>query len=146
MSYSLPEARVYIRETASDFVDAQPVRNVEEAVEFVRDMISPMDRECLVVVTFDIKYRPLNYHIASIGDIDSSIASISNIIKIGILSNASAIMLFHNHPSGSITPSKQDDETTMKLKSACDIMNIKLLDHIIYGKDSYYSYHARDKV
>ena len=58
-----------------------------------------------------------------------------------LVSNASAIILTHNHPSGNTHPSCQDDNLTKKIKAACEIMDIRLLDHIIVTPyDSYYSY------
>jgi DNA repair protein RadC len=65
------------------------------------------------------------------GTIDRAIIYIRDIIKNALLCNATAIILTHNHPSGSTKPSSQDMKTTTELKKAADIFNIKLLDHII---------------
>ena len=54
--------------------------------------------------------------------------------------NASGVILSHNHPSGNIQSSKDDDMITNKIKSACELMNINVLDHIIITSESYYSY------
>ena len=54
--------------------------------------------------------------------------------------NDTAIILFHNHPSGNPLPSKADITETEKLKKACDLFEISLLDHIIIAEDSFYSF------
>jgi DNA repair protein RadC len=76
------------------------------------------------------------------GTIDRAIIYIRDIIKNALLCNATAIILTHNHPSGSTKPSSQDMKTTTELKKAADIFNIKLLDHIItaYGTSDYFSF------
>ena len=54
--------------------------------------------------------------------------------------NASAIILVHNHPSGNMKPSEADKRITSKLKSACELLEISLLDHLIIYKNDYYSF------
>ena len=54
--------------------------------------------------------------------------------------NASAVLLYHNHPSGDPTPSKADITQTAKLKEACSLMDIFLLDHIVISRGKYYSF------
>lgn len=64
----------------------------------------------------------------------------TEVLKRAILKKASGIFLAHNHPSGNTTPSKQDDMITINFKEAANIMSIKLYDHIIIGRNYYYSY------
>ncbi|MDR1936901.1 MAG: DNA repair protein RadC [Tannerellaceae bacterium] len=67
-------------------------------------------------------------------------ADIRLILKAAIQSLASGIILCHNHPSGNIRPSAQDDALTQRLKSAAQLMDITLLDHLILSDNTYYSY------
>jgi len=53
---------------------------------------------------------------------------------------AAGIICAHNHPSGTLTPSREDQLFTQSLSQACKLMNLKLLDHIIVGLDGYYSF------
>ena len=76
----------------------------------------------------------------SVGGITQVTADIRVIIKGALLCNAVGIIISHNHPSGSVNPSKQDNVLTTSVKKACDIMNIKLMDHVIIGGDNYFSY------
>jgi DNA repair protein RadC len=62
------------------------------------------------------------------------------------LNRASAIAVCHNHPSGNKRPSHADDAVTLKLKEAAQIMNIRLIDHIIITGDSYYSYSDEGRI
>ena len=61
-------------------------------------------------------------------------------MQAAILGNASGIILTHNHPSGNLQPSKQDDVLTEKLRDAAKLFDIRLLDHIIISDCGYYSY------
>lgn len=76
------------------------------------------------------------------GSINGSIASIPNILKSGILSNAYGFLLLHNHPSGDVTPSREDIQTTRRCIEAGKIMDIPCLDHVIVGggNSDYYSF------
>ena len=58
--------------------------------------------------------------------------------KPAILSNSASIILFHNHPSGDSTPSKEDTNITERIKECGDILGIRLIDYIIIGDNSYY--------
>ena len=62
------------------------------------------------------------------------------VIKPALLLNATALILLHNHPSGNPMPSVQDLEFTKRLKNACSLFDIKLLDHIIVGQDGFFSF------
>lgn len=74
------------------------------------------------------------------GGFTSTIVDIRLIIREALMKRATAIALCHNHPSGNIRPSNEDDRITGNLVSACKIMNIRFLDHIILADNRYYSY------
>ena len=74
------------------------------------------------------------------GGLTATVVDIRLIMKEGIQSLASAMVLCHNHPSGNTHPSDDDDQITKRLKDAGHIMDIRLLDHIIICDNSYYSY------
>ena len=73
------------------------------------------------------------------GSINGSIASIPNILKSGILSNAYGFLLLHNHPSGDPTPSRMDREVTERISRAGHLLGIELIDHLIIGDLCYTS-------
>lgn len=74
------------------------------------------------------------------GSIDETVVDVRHIMQGAILANSSMIILCHNHPSGKINPSSGDDKVTVKVKKACELFGILLLDHLIVTPYSYYSY------
>lgn len=80
------------------------------------------------------------------GGISEVSVDIRIIMREAVLCNATVLVACHNHPSGSLHPSKCDDELTSSLKRACDLMRIHLQDHVIITEGSYYSYHEQGKV
>jgi DNA repair protein RadC len=74
------------------------------------------------------------------GGTDGTVADVRLILKTAIQSLASGLILCHNHPSGNILPSAQDDALTRRVQSAAGLVDIKLLDHLILSDHTYYSY------
>lgn len=74
------------------------------------------------------------------GGISSCIVDLKIILSIALKANSSSIILIHNHPSKNLTPSENDKKLTQKLKKACEIVDLVLLDHLIITKDSFYSF------
>ncbi|MDQ0066058.1 JAB domain-containing protein [Chryseobacterium lathyri] len=78
------------------------------------------------------------------GGIDSSVVDIRIILSVALKCHATQLILVHNHPSGSLTPSNSDKNITEKLSKACDLLNLTLLDHLIISKNNYYSLNKED--
>lgn len=74
------------------------------------------------------------------GGLTATMVDIRLVMREAIMKRATAIALCHNHPSGNVQPSKDDNELTKNLRDACKVMNIRFLDHIIIAGDRYYSY------
>ena len=98
--------------------------------------------EHFVMFCLNTKNRIIGAFEVCIGTIDSSLVNIRGIMQRALLCNASRIMVAHNHPSGDSSPSREDKKSTMKIKEACNLMGISLLDHIIIGEDEYFSFKA----
>jgi len=98
-------------------------------------------REVMAVLLVDAKNGVLDYHIHSIGTVDSSAVYPREIVKRAIIKDASSIILVHNHPSGDVEPSLCDKELTKDIVRGCRFMGLKLLDHIIIGGDSFFSFY-----
>ena len=98
-------------------------------------------KETFKVLLLNNANKIIGYTTISEGGLTSTIVDVRVIMQTALVSNASAIILTHNHPSGNPRPSSQDDSLTKKIKAACEIMDIRLLDHIIVTPyDSFYSY------
>lgn len=74
------------------------------------------------------------------GGTSGTVVDIKIILGIALKCNASSIVITHNHPSGSLEPSEPDKSITKKLKEACELLDIKLLDHLIITTQGYYSF------
>ena len=117
----------------------------EKAITILKDiaggLIGNMDRECMVVCAADAKLKPVCIQIVGIGTTNACLYSVPEIFKAALIANATNIILFHNHPSGDPTPSREDIACTQKIRQAGELLGIKLLDHIIIGENGdYYSF------
>ncbi len=145
-SYELKQVDVRLKLSETrPLYSRNEISNPERAVEIMKKALSELDREYFCVVNLDSKNRPMHFNVVSIGDIDMAPVPMQNVFKSAILSNASSIMAFHNHPSGDITPSHADIDLTEKLVDAGRLMNIPVQDHIIVGEGQHLSLKEYDK-
>ena len=120
---------------------SEPLRSPEAAVKVIADMLRQYDREAFCIVNLRNDLSPINMNIVSTGTLNASLAHPREILKSAVLSNASATMLFHNHPSGNLMPSREDTEITDRMSKLFALADMPLLDHIIIGNgDQYYSF------
>ena len=117
-------------------ISDRPITGPDSAVDIIGEYLGDFDRELMVLVNLRNDGKPINMNIMSIGTINASIACPREALKASILSNAAAIMLFHNHPSGNITPSAEDKEVTERLMACGEFLDIKMLDHIIVAGET----------
>ena len=130
--YELKQVQVRLRlSEAEPLYSTESITSPEIAAKVMAEALAEMDREYCCVVNLDGSNHPINFNIVSIGDINHAYVPVQNIFKSAILSNASSIMLLHNHPSGSLNPSKDDIELTRRVIEAGAIMNIPVIDHLI---------------
>ena len=80
------------------------------------------------------------------GGISETAVDVRIIMKEALLCNATVVALCHNHPSNNARPSRDDDRLTERVKKACDIMRLHLLDHLIITDGDYYSYHEQGRL
>ena len=78
------------------------------------------------------------------GGSTSSVVDIKIILSVALKTHSSSIIIVHNHPSGNLQPSEADKRLTKRLKSACDVVDLALLDHLIITKESFYSFKDND--
>ena len=98
-------------------------------------------KETFKVLLLNNANKIIGYTTISEGGLTSTIVDVRVIMQTALVSNAAAIILTHNHPSGCLRPSCQDDNLTKKIKAACELMDIRLLDHIIVTPyERFYSY------
>jgi DNA repair protein RadC len=124
----------------------KPICSPEDAVELLGKYMCELDREVLCMINLRTDGMPINCNFVSMGAVNESIAHPREIFKSAILSNATSMIIIHNHPSGKLEPSKNDTMTTDRILKLCELMGIPLVDHIIVGGDnqSYFSFKEKD--
>lgn len=108
--------------------------------------LSSRPAESVVLLGLDTKLGIVGAFEVSTGAINYSIFEARGIFQRLLLCNAHSFMVAHNHPSGDCTPSYEDNVLTEKLKQAGKLLGIELIEHIVIGDDSYYSYAKEGKL
>lgn len=129
--------RVYEEE---EIKESMTIQNSVEAYIYFSKYIKDSKQENLLVIYLDNHKKYITHKIIFKGTINMSVVHPREIFKYALLEDASALIIMHNHPSGSLVPSKSDDETTSSVASTGSIMGIPMLDHLIVSKEGYYSY------
>ena len=128
-----------VREKEVD-VDELKIDTPEKIYEMAKRMkLDKMTEEYVYAIYVSSALNVIGLSQISHGAIDASIVSTRDVLKNGLILNAKGIVLIHNHPSGVTNPSIQDRKITETLIKACKIMDVKLFDHIIVGRNSYCS-------
>ena len=124
----------------AQYTPGTPIKASAQAAGFLREDLRSLDHEESWILLLNGANLPLAKKMITVGTIKSTQIDHSRIIKEALMTNATSIILFHNHPSGNPAPSVSDINETNKLKKACDIFDISLLDHIILADTTYYSF------
>lgn len=107
---------------------------------YMKNELTFKKKEHFVAILLDTKNVIIAEETISIGDLSSTIVNPREVFKPAIKKSAKSIILVHNHPSGNPTPSMEDLQITKRLVDAGEILDISVLDHIIIGKDKFYSF------
>lgn len=129
-----------VREATTQY-NNNNIKNITDIIKLVDNIedIKNNDVENAYIICLNNKRVPVNYSLIAKGTINASMIDPKTIFKTILLSNASAFIMIHNHPSGDPTPSMEDYKMTNILKQASDLLDIKFLDHIVIGNDNYIS-------
>ncbi len=114
------------------------INSPHDAAQLVTPFIAELDREKVIVICLDVKNQPTTIATVSVGTLSSSLVHPREVFKTAILANAAGIVVAHNHPSGDLTPSKDDLGGTERLKNVGELLGIDLLDHVIVGPGKGY--------
>ena len=117
-----------------------------DAHDYFRVKMSDMPHEECHLLLLNVKNQFIGHHVVSRGGISESSVDVRLVLRHALIAGAPNLILAHNHPSGNPMPSRQDDDLTMRLQKACQTMGLRLLDHLIIGDDSYYSYADEGRV
>ena len=103
-------------------------------------------QERFICISLNGAYEVIAVRIVTIGLVNKSIVHPREVFSDPILDRASAVIVAHNHPSGQLEPSQDDDEVTLRLSASADILGLHLLDHLIFSEKSYFSYKQSGKL
>lgn len=142
--YGLEQVSVRIIREAPLLSD-EKIQNPQDAIRILGDVFKDYDREVVGVVHLRSDNVPINMTIVSMGCLNQSLVHPREMLKAAFLLNAASIMMFHNHPSGSLEPSREDIAITNRVQQLCMLVGIPVVDHIIIGqKEFYYSFREKD--
>ena len=113
------------------------IKNAEDVYNYFKDTLANKNKEHFIALFLDTKNRIIGEEVVSVGALNSSIIHPREVFNPAIKASASSVVIVHNHPSGDISPSKEDEEVTKMLNEAGRILGIKVLDHVIVGKDGF---------
>lgn len=143
-----PESEThYVREVVVNYRPTGRTRHQitdeRTVAEFVRSVLPDNSREHLVALYLDGSHHVASYAVVSSGTANGCQVHPREVFQRAILSGAASLVIAHNHPSGSLKPSEQDEEVTQRIRKAGDLLGIKLLDHVIVTDDGCHSFKAR---
>ena len=109
-------------------------------VDFARVKLAGLPHEAFMVIYLNVKNRVIDHEVLQEGTVDRAIVYPREIIKAALTHKATGLILSHNHPSGDPDPSQEDKHLTRSVIEAARTVEIKVLDHIIVGKNGYFSF------
>ncbi|MDR2417678.1 MAG: DNA repair protein RadC [Treponema sp.] len=103
-------------------------------------------QECFICVSLNGAHEVLAVRIVTIGLVNKTIVHPREVFADPILDRSSAVVIAHNHPSGQLSPSREDDEVTERLRTAAEILGLGFLDHLIFSNHSFFSYRQHGRL
>ena len=132
---------VELRLAAAEPMALYRVLGPKDVAHLLRELVGDADREHFVAVYLDAAHQATHVHTVSVGTLNSTLVHPREVFKGALLANSQALVVGHNHPSGTVTPSKEDRSVHDKLTQAGELLGIRLLDSIIVGPTpAFYSF------
>ena len=120
--------------------DNKVIKCSEDIYNVMHRYLQNLDHEECWVIFLNQSSRVIRKQRVSVGGLASTQVDVRLILREALKVCATSLILVHNHPSGNVRPSSDDDRLTMSLQQASKILNIKMLDHVIYADCNIYSY------
>lgn len=128
------------RRSSGTILNRSYSRSSQELVRYLQVELKDFPHELFAVVFINQANKIIDFKIMSSGGITQTVVDPRMIFKRALEVKATSLILCHNHPSGSLKPSRADEELTQKLKDAGKVLDIKILDHIIVSDEGYFSF------
>ena len=137
--------RVSLRQVCDGHIKFEPeiTSRPVDVYKAVLPFYQGADREMMSALCLDSQHRPTCFHICSVGSLNMTKTRAAEIFKIALLSNALALILIHNHPSGQLEPSADDIAYTEAIGKAGKLLGVELYDHLIVTDDRFVSFRER---
>jgi DNA repair protein RadC len=120
--------------------DRPQIQTSRQAYEIVKDLFPDMEhRERMLLLVLNRNNKVLGSYVVSVGGISGTVCDPKIIFQVCLKANGSALILAHNHPSGSTKPSKNDLLLSQKIKEGSKVLDMQLLDHLIITDEQYLS-------
>lgn len=120
--------------------ECKQIRSSADSYQFFKPFLEDLEYEEFHVLYLNRSNKIIKHETISIGGETGTVTSIKKIYRTAIDVLASAMIIAHNHPSGNLAPSDSDKTITKRIKEAGELIEVKVLDHIIVAKDKYYSF------
>lgn len=124
----------------SEVIETEQIMSSQKLAKMMQHKIGHEKQEHLLALYLNTQNQIIHQQVIFIGTVNRSIAEPREILHYAIKHMATSLILVHNHPSGIIHPSKNDDGVTQQMIEACNCLGIVFLDHLIVSTDDYYSY------
>jgi DNA repair protein RadC len=128
------------RRRGAEALDRKKITSSRDVFEYFAAIFGDHTWEAFYILLLNRANKVIRHIQISEGGISGTVADPKKIFKIGLENNATSVILCHNHPSGSVKPSDADIKLTRKLKSAGEMLDMPILDHLILGDEKYYSF------
>ena len=128
------------RVCTAPFQAGERFSNSKELYYRYRTRFFSTNREHFYSLHLNSKNRLIREVLVSIGSLNTSVVHPREVFAPAVRDSAAALIFFHNHPSGDPAPSREDTECTRRLVQAGQILGIRVLDHLVFGTDGYYSF------
>ncbi len=133
------------RRRREEVVEQRKINTSLDAYEFFSNMRDLPLEECRILMLRQNR-RIIGEALISKGGLTGTAVDVRELMRHVVLQRATSIVLCHNHPSGNLRPSREDDLLTERVAAACKMMNIQFVDHIIVADTGYYSYKEEGKI
>ena len=124
-------------------IKTQAIRSPADTADYLKTRLGHIPHELFCVMFLDNRHRVIAFSEMFRGTIDGTSVYPREVVKEALQHNAAAVILAHNHPSGVAEPSQADERITRRLKSALELIDVRLLDHLIIGGNSHCSLASR---
>ena len=150
MTNSIPNIKVKVTwDKKVKISEVVQITSSQSAVDILRTIFSKDTfgwTEEMILLCMNRANKPIAYYKISSGGISGTICDPKVVFTLALGTTSSGIIIAHNHPSGNLNPSSADNDITQKIKKGGQLLDIKLLDHIILTEDGYYSYADNDNL